>query len=148
MYPAPEARHVSSARTLLAIAAPKTWRRMGGWCIPLVAKPANSCHIRTAGSRPWAGILWQPRRFGHVNPITHTCWDWMHILVASGGVAQYHLNGYCCALVSQGIPLKTLDDFARAWVWPRSQHGLQTEFFSQRVNYATHWKPCFFSFEL
>lgn len=94
------------------------------------------------------GILWQPRWFGHVNPVTHTCWDWMHILVASGGVAQYHLNGYCCALVSQGIPLKTLDDFARAWVWPRSQHGLQTEFFSQRVNCATHWKPCFFSFEL
>ncbi|CAE7263312.1 unnamed protein product [Symbiodinium sp. CCMP2592] len=87
-----------------------------------------------------AGILWQARWLGRINPIAHTCWDWMHILVASGGVGQYHLNGYCCALVAEGIPLKTLDDFARAWVWPRSQHRLPPNFFSQRVNSATHWQ--------
>ena len=54
-----------------------------------------------------AGILWQARWFGHVNPILHTCWDWMHILVASGGLAQYHLNGYCCALLSGSLCYKS-----------------------------------------
>jgi hypothetical protein len=29
-----------------------------------------------------------------VCPAQHTMYDWMHVLVASGGVAQYEVNGF------------------------------------------------------
>ena len=38
------------------------------------------------------GILWHPTIGPKVCPIKNTMYDWMHVLVAAGGVAQYELN--------------------------------------------------------
>ena len=61
--------------------------------------------------------------------------DWMHTLVASGGIAQHVVNGFCLALAAgpSAFTLADLDTFAATVVLPRAQTRLQRGFFSKRV---------------
>ena len=99
------------------------------------------------GYTPW-GVLWQPAWMGQISPITHCSWDWMHCLVASGGVAQYELNALCCELQGQGISLSSLDRFASMWHLPRSRPCLARDFFSERVNHGAYVNNTLYFFVL
>ena len=45
------------------------------------------------------GVLSHPTLRSIVDPIQHTMLEWMHILAASGGLAQYRLNEVCKQLL-------------------------------------------------
>ena len=60
-------------------------------------------------------------------------WDWMHCLVASGGVAQYQCNSLLANLKSNGISLKDLDDFARQVTMPKTWERLKKPLFQDRL---------------
>jgi len=60
-------------------------------------------------------------------------WDWMHCLLASGGVAQYECNQFARALTRAGISLKQIDDFCSNIAVPEARSKLGNTFFSDRV---------------
>ena len=59
--------------------------------------------------------------------------DWMHNLVASGGVCQYHASCMALALADNGISLEALDRFQAGLTYPRSECKLRETFFQDRV---------------
>lgn len=61
-------------------------------------------------------------------------YDWMHVLVASGGVAQYEVNGFLAAIQDIGIKLEQIDSFSSAVVMPKSRGQLPKMFFEERYN--------------
>ena len=66
-------------------------------------------------------------------PETRIC-DWMHNLVASGGVAQYQCNQFCLALDGhENFSLAALDEFTSSVKFPRGREKLGRGFFQQRV---------------
>eukprot|EP00435_Cladocopium_sp_Y103_P032005 s3895_g8.t1 len=68
------------------------------------------------------------------NPITNNCWDWMHILMASGGVAQYEFNQYTRRLCkTTGMTLAALDGFAAQVQWPKKAASWPKNYFQKRV---------------
>lgn len=56
-------------------------------------------------------------------------YDWMHCLVASGGVAQYELNEIVKVFRTHGVSLEDIDEFVETLHWPRSQSKLRRGFF-------------------
>lgn len=60
-------------------------------------------------------------------------WDWMHCLLASGGVAQYECNQFLRALMRSGISLKDVDEFCMKIATPSCQSKLTKTFFRDRV---------------
>lgn len=80
------------------------------------------------------GVLWHPTLRNLICPVQHTMYDWMHVLVASGGVAQYEVNGFLTAVQSIGIKLERVDAFASAVHIPKSRGRLPKKFFEDRYN--------------
>ena len=78
-------------------------------------------------------LLWDGFWGERVSPIRQSCWDWMHVIVASGGVAAYECNSFLCELKRQGIPLSTLNTFACKWNWPKARDSLSASFFEDRL---------------
>ena len=66
------------------------------------------------------GILWHPTLRDKVCPVRQTVYDWMHILVASGGVCQYECNEYVKVLKGQGVLPAQLDAFAAQVFFPKN----------------------------
>jgi hypothetical protein len=60
-------------------------------------------------------------------------WDWMHCLVASGGVAQYQCNQLLNTIVAAGISLKSIDEFSQKVAVPASFGKLTKTFFQDRT---------------
>jgi hypothetical protein len=60
-------------------------------------------------------------------------WDWMHCLLASGGVAQYECNQFLRALRDAGISLLQVDEFAGQTILPSAWSRLPKTFFQDRV---------------
>ena len=81
------------------------------------------------------GILWHPSLREMVCPVKHTYYDWMHVLVASGGVAQYECNELLKIIKGQGISLQQVDLFASQLVLPKRYNKLPKTFFQDRVNF-------------
>ena len=67
------------------------------------------------------GVLFRPALSSIVKPIECVMYDYMHILLASGGLAQYQLNSFVKRLKDEGITLEMMDAFA------------QSMFFSERL---------------
>jgi len=59
-------------------------------------------------------------------------WDWMHCLVASGGVAQYQCNQLLSALQRSGVSLDDLDNFNVQVTVPLTWQKLPKTFFKDR----------------
>ena len=113
--------------------------------------PAHPCTQRGGRPRPTAQVFrsLQPCGIKYVPealPFNVVCsaiamlpwklfWDWQHNFCSSGGIAQYHVNSFCHALLEAGIipSLDTLDDFAQTVILPKSQPRLSKEFFQDRV---------------
>ena len=68
-----------------------------------------------------AGILWHPSLKDKVCPVKQNYYDWMHILLASGGLGQYEINQFVKEIRGLGIPLKQLDDFAKMVIFPQKR---------------------------
>lgn len=81
------------------------------------------------------GILWHPTLRDLVCPVQQTFFDWMHILIASGGVAQYECNELLKMVKGQGISLEQVDVFASKVVFPKRHANLSKKFFQERVNF-------------
>ena len=80
------------------------------------------------------GLPWCQEIQDICNPITNNCWDWMHILMASGGVAQYEFNQYTRRLCkTTGMTLAALDDFAAQLHWPKNAASWPKNYFQKRV---------------
>ena len=79
-------------------------------------------------------FLWHPTLRHLVCPAQHTMYDWMHVLVASGGVAQYEVNGFLAAIQDIGIKLEQIDSFSSAVVMPKSRGQLPKRFFEEGYN--------------
>jgi hypothetical protein len=59
------------------------------------------------------GVLQDKHLRSEFLPVSHTMEDWAHCAFASGGFAQYHLQGFCLALQAVRSDLVgTLDTFA------------------------------------
>ena len=79
------------------------------------------------------GVLWHPTLRSVVDPVQHTMMDWMHILAASGGLAQYSLNEFCKELQQHNMDLKDLDAFAAVVTMPKARPKLPRNFLQERV---------------
>ena len=60
-------------------------------------------------------------------------WDWMHCLVASGGIAQYQLNQLVLECKRAGVAIADLDAFCKNVSVPSSCSKLRHTFFEDRV---------------
>lgn len=80
-----------------------------------------------------SGVLWHPTLKQVVCPIRQTYYDWMHVLIASGGLAQYEINQFVKEIRGLGIALKQLDEFGSAVVLPKSRTKLPSTFFQDRL---------------
>jgi hypothetical protein len=78
-------------------------------------------------------LLWDP----WANRVTRLpdslYWDWMHCLVASGGIAQYQVNQLLRALCTIGIGLKDVDAFFSQIALPSGRSKLTRNFCQDRV---------------
>lgn len=80
------------------------------------------------------GLPWCQEIQDICNPISNNCWDWMHILMASGSVAQYDFNQYTRRLChATGMSLAALDGFAAQMQWPKKAPSWPKNYFTKRV---------------
>jgi len=84
------------------------------------------------GYNPHA-ILFHPRCRALAKFPDSVFWDWMHCLVASGGVAQYQCNRLLLVFRGGGLPLKDVDQFARQVSVPRTWQRLRNTFYEDRT---------------
>lgn len=80
------------------------------------------------------GLPWCSEIVDMCNPISNNCWDWMHILLASGGVAQYNFCQFVRRLCQQtGVGFGALDQFAAQIQWPKKSPSWPKDFFGKRI---------------
>ena len=85
------------------------------------------------------GLSWSPHGLlaspmARVANVPHSIfWDWMHCMVASGGVAQYELNQICRRLQAR-IPLEKLDAFASQYIFFEKRHRFTARFADRVVD--------------
>ena len=78
------------------------------------------------------GLLWT-EVFGKLQfPFCHYP-DWMHTYVASGGLAQYHVNGLVLKLMSLGLLLPDLDAWMQGVTVPAGMTKLRKKYFQERI---------------
>ena len=80
-------------------------------------------------------LLFDKRLRGIFLPVSHTFYDWMHIMFASGGVAAIICNCFCMNFVRSGGTLEQLDLFAQRFRGSSAAfRPLREKFFRERVN--------------
>ena len=80
----------------------------------------------------WA-FIWGPAR-DIARVLECICYDWMHNLCASGGVASHHVN-QCVRVVAQaGVTLADVSAFVQKVVQPKSNRKLYNFKFKQRTS--------------
>ena len=80
-----------------------------------------------------AGILWHPSLKHYIDPTSQTFFDWMHILLASGGLGQYEMNEYLKVLQLNNVGLDQLDSFQQGVCIPKALTKLPKCFFAERI---------------
>ena len=79
------------------------------------------------------GVLWDTEVCQKLRPPLCHYPDWMHIWCASGGLAQYELNGLVLLLVSHGLELLLLDAWVEKVRMPKGLTRLPKNYFKQRI---------------
>ena len=79
------------------------------------------------------GILWDATLRPHFSPVKHCYEDWMHTLLASGGIGQYELNAFVHAAAGAGVDPSELDIFHRKIIWPTRLRPMPKDFFEKRI---------------
>ena len=85
----------------------ETAHRQEGWSNTRLEELGKACGINYDPD----SIIFDKSLRSVINPIDSTYWDWMRGLVASGGVAQLEVNGFCHAIVHAGTSLESIDQF-------------------------------------
>ena len=80
------------------------------------------------------GVLWDPVQKARLCPPLQTQYDWMHVLIACGGLAQYEVNEWVKLVAAAGVSLAQLDRFARKIRMPKVLGKLHESFFQSRVS--------------
>ena len=58
------------------------------------------------------GVMFDDQVRSKMEPPYCEVTDWMHTFCASGGIAQYEVNQFCCSLISKTpLELKEIDDW-------------------------------------
>eukprot|EP00959_Pyramimonas_sp_CCMP1952_P427521 8953765-Pyramimonas_sp.AAC.1 len=79
----------------------------------------------------------------YIDAVKHTMEDWMHIIVASGGMGQYVTNCWLLTCFGAGYTSADLDRFQMEIRWPSNRQRLHGEFFKKRTSaWGGHLK-CF-----
>ena len=79
------------------------------------------------------GLMWDPLARSRL-ALPHAGYiDWMHMLVASGGVAQFEVNQLILVLRDHQIDVEHIDDWCEAVVKPAGFTKLKASFFASRV---------------
>eukprot|EP00959_Pyramimonas_sp_CCMP1952_P010723 224521-Pyramimonas_sp.AAC.1 len=89
------------------------------------------------------GLVMDPHLRATLRPPEHAHIDWMHALVASGGIAQFEVNDVLRQLASRGVPTNTIDDFHASITWPFRGGNLPKGFFSNRLGSQNKPLRCF-----
>ena len=80
------------------------------------------------------GLLWDLSLRAHIDFPDCVYWDWMHNWCSSGGIGQYHLNGFVQEIsTSLNMKLEELDEFASKVRLPKSSPRLPRHFFRDRI---------------
>ena len=79
-------------------------------------------------------LLWDEGLKHICRPVSGTYWDWMHVLIASGGVAQYGANQFVIAARAAGLTPADFDAFAANIKWRKAETKLPASFFQSRVD--------------
>ena len=91
-------------------------------------------------------LLWDIGLRRYFKPHSSCFWDWMHIVAASGGTAQYSIACFCRELHNSrdahGVSLQQLDEFQCVAHDGVQNHTLLKNFFQKRVSLkeGTHLK--------
>ena len=75
-------------------------------------------------------IPWDDEMMGRLKPPLGAYPDWMHHFCASGGLAQYEVNGLLSKFVSKGIALADMDAWKNTVRLPSGYTSLSKSFFS------------------
>ena len=84
------------------------------------------------------GLIFDPECRKIYSPIDNSYFDWVHCIVASGGMAQYEVNGFINACVKSRIPVSAIDVFQRKITAPKSLQSLSSNFFANRTTSTPH----------
>ena len=80
------------------------------------------------------GLLWDLSLRAHIDFPDCVYWDWMHNWCSSGGIGQYHLNGFVQEIsTSLNMKLEELDEFASKVRLPKSSPRLPRHYFRDRI---------------
>ena len=80
------------------------------------------------------GVMFDDQVRSKMEPPYCEVTDWMHTFCASGGIAQYEVNQFCCSLISKTpLELKDIDDWKNKVVLPRGLCRLTKDFFATRT---------------
>ena len=80
------------------------------------------------------GLLWDLSLRAHIDFPDCVYWDWMHNWCSSGGIGQYHLNGFVQEIsTSLNMKLEELDEFASKVRLPKSSPRLPRHFFRDHI---------------
>ncbi len=89
----------------------------------------RQCGLSYSGG---VGLVWGPA--AELARIPETlCWDIMHVVFASGGVAQYECNQFLQAVRSHGIPLDMVCKFKDQFVFGPGRHTLRAMKLNERI---------------
>lgn len=79
------------------------------------------------------GLMWDPEARSRLRLPEAAYIDWMHTLMASGGVAQYQLNQLVLALGDHGVDIDSIDEWFSSVKVPAGFTKLKKTFFRNRV---------------
>ena len=80
------------------------------------------------------GLMWNLEVRTKMEPPYCEVQDWMHTYAASGGVAQYHVNGFVNASTANtAITLDDIDEWKNGVVLPKGVTKLKPNFFRDRI---------------
>ena len=95
----------------------------------------NLAHLQQSTGIKWdpEGVLWDDLVRSTLRPPWCEYPDWMHVYVASGGVAQYEINELVNLICGHGITKHDIDAWCSQVTAPRNSKRLGRRFFADRV---------------
>lgn len=80
------------------------------------------------------GLLFDRSMWDLYNPMENVAFDWMHTLVASGGIVQIEVLFFVLKLTKvTKLTLADIDAFAQTVEFPRHENKCQPDFFEKRI---------------
>ena len=131
-------QHISCADT--ALFDPQTQASLTYMAVDLAAKSRMLSSAEFEFLQKAYGLVYEPAAIlfdEHCRSVARfpdtIYWDWMHCLLASGGIAQYQVNLVVLEIGKAGVSLASIDEFCSNVSMPASRAKLSRTFFQDRV---------------